>query len=113
MIGIQLIAITFALIALFFTYSNYRRKHFTKTEMVVWFLIWFGFVGVALFPQFFSPFVQQLGFSRLMDFVVIIAFVVLFSIIMHNYLIVHRLEKRIDDLVRKLALKKMSDHEND
>lgn len=105
MIPIQLIAITFSLIALFFTYIHYRKKDFEKKEMIAWAVIWIAFMGVAIFPQAVSPYVQELGFSRLMDFIVMIAFVVSFIVLLHNYIVVHCLERRIEDLVRQLALK--------
>lgn len=105
MIGIQLIAVTFALIAFFFSYIHYRKRDFSGKELFVWGLVWLGFLLVSLFPEWISPYVQKLGFSRLMDFVVMVAFVILFVVILHNYLVVHRLEKRIEELVRKLALK--------
>jgi len=40
-----------------------------------------------------------------MDFVAMIAFVVVFILLLHNYLVVHQLENKIEALVRELALK--------
>lgn len=109
MMGIQLISVAFSLGALFFTYLYYRRKELSGSEMGLWALLWMTFLGVALFPKTISPYIQELGFSRLMDFIVMVAFVVMFIILLHNYLVVHRLQKRIEKLVRRIALSELDE----
>ncbi|MFA6436043.1 MAG: DUF2304 domain-containing protein [Candidatus Gracilibacteria bacterium] len=105
MIGIQLLCISFACLALFFTFIAYKRKDFNGKEMLLWMMIWVVFLGIAIFPQAVSPYIQNMGFTRLMDFVVVIAFVVLFALLIHNYLVIKFLQKRIEKLVREEALK--------
>ena len=107
MIGIQIISIIFALVFLFFTYSNFRRKDFGVAELIAWSFVWFSFIFVALFPQFFSPYVQYFGFARLMDFVIVIGFFVIFSVLLHNYIVVRRLKRRLETLIRTQALKSL------
>ena len=109
MIGIQIISITFTLIVLYFTYLHFRRKDFSGKEFLFWIVIWIGFLGVCLFPGYVSPHVQSLGFARLMDFVIVIALVLIFGVLFHNYFVVRKMEKRIEALVRKLALKDLDD----
>ncbi|MFA5842599.1 MAG: DUF2304 domain-containing protein [Candidatus Gracilibacteria bacterium] len=107
MIGIQLLCIIFACLALFFTYIAYKRRDFSGKEMILWMMIWVVFLGIAILPETVSPYIQKMGFSRLMDFVVVIAFVVLFALLIHNYLVVKFLQKRIEKLVREEALKNL------
>lgn len=107
MIGIQLLCIIFACLALFFTYIAYKRRDFNGKEMLLWVIVWLVFLGIAIFPQTVSPYIQNMGFARLMDFVVVIAFVVLFALLIHNYLVVKFLQKRIEKLVREEALKNL------
>ena len=107
MIGIQFLCIMFACLALFFTYIAYKRRDFSGKEMLLWMVIWLVFLGIAIFPEAISPYIQNMGFSRLMDFVVVIAFVILFALLIHNYLVVKFLQKRIEKLVREEALKNM------
>lgn len=110
MIGIQIISVAFALAVLFFTYSNFRRKDFSLTELLAWSFLWVSFIFVALFPRFFSPYVQSLGFARLMDFIVVIGFVITFVVLLHNYIVVRRLKRRLEKLVRSQAMQSL---END
>jgi hypothetical protein len=105
MIAVQLISIVFSLAAMFFTYTHYKRSDFTAKELLIWTGIWIVFLVISLFPEMVSPYVQKLGFARLMDFVAMIAFVVVFILLLHNYLVVHQLENKIEALVRELALK--------
>lgn len=107
MIGIQLLCISFACLALFFTYIAYKRRDFNGKEMLLWTIIWLIFLGIAIFPETVSPYIQSMGFSRLMDFVIVIAFVVLFALLVHNYLVVKFLQKRIEKLVREEALRNL------
>jgi hypothetical protein len=109
MIGIQIISVAFALVAIFFSYTNYRRKDFSGRELFFWLLLWVGFLFVSLFPQFVSPYVRHMGFARLMDFVVVIAFLFGFLLLLHNYLVVKRMQNRVEKLVRALALKDIDD----
>lgn len=109
MIGIQIISVAFALLAVFFSYTNYRRKDFSGRELFFWLILWISFLLVSLFPQVVSPYVRDLGFSRLMDFVVVVAFLIGFLLLLHNYIVVKRMEKRMEHLVRALALKDLDD----
>ena len=109
MIGIQIISVAFSLVAMFFSYTNYRRKDFSGRELFFWVVLWVLFLLVSLFPQVVSPYVKNLGFARLMDFVVVIAFLISFLLLLHNYVVVKRMEKRIEHLVRSLALKDLDD----
>lgn len=109
MIGIQIISVAFALVAMFFSYTNYRRKDFSRRELFFWLVLWIGFLLVSLFPQVVSPYVRYMGFARLMDFVVVIAFLLGFLLLLHNYVVVKRMQNRIEKLVRALALKDIDD----
>ncbi|MDP2624801.1 MAG: DUF2304 domain-containing protein [Candidatus Peregrinibacteria bacterium] len=113
MIGIQILSVMFGLAALFFSYSHYRRKNFDGTELAIWFIIWIGFILVSLFPTTVSPWVQTFGFARLMDFVLIIAFIVVYCILLHNYMVVRKVERRLEKLVRNLAIKDLENEEED
>jgi hypothetical protein len=104
MITIQLIAILIALAALHSTYLYYKRESFTKSEVLFWVLIWIGFILVTAFPRMLSPVVGQLGLQRSMDLIMIIAFIILFGLTFHNYMINHRAERRLEKLIRSLAL---------
>lgn len=111
MITIQLVAILIAVAALHTTYLYYKRASFTKLEMFFWITIWLGFVLAAIFPKLLTPLVGELGLQRSMDLIMIVAFIILFGLTFHNYMITHRSESRLEKLIRGIALDELKkDH---
>ena len=105
MIGIQLIGVVVGLAAIHLTYLYYKRSQFTRHELLFWLFIWLAFIFVAVFPRSVSPIVNYLGLARPMDLIMIVAFVILFSLVFHNYIINKVQQRQLERLVRELALK--------
>ncbi len=105
MIGVQLLALALALTALYLSFLYYKRKDFTKKELIFWAIIWFALIFVAFVPHSLDFFIKTFGFSRAMDLIFTFGFVILFFLSFHNYIIIHRIEKKIEKLVRDEALK--------
>jgi len=105
MVGIQLIAIVVALAAVHLTHLYYKRLHFSKKELLFWGFLWLVFMFVAIFPRSVSPLTGYLGLARPMDLIMIIAFIVLFSLAFYNYVMARKHESALEHLVREIALK--------
>ncbi len=105
MVGIQLMALVVGLGAIHLTHLYYKRSHFSRKELLFWGLLWCVFMAVAIFPRSVSPFTGYLGLARPMDLIMIVAFIVLFSLAFHNYVMSRKHEREIEHLVRELALK--------
>lgn len=105
MITIQLFGIVIGLAAIHLTYLYYKRTNFTKRELYFWILIWSTFIFIAVFPRSVSPITGILGLQRPMDLIMIVAFIVLFSLTFHSYITSRKLESKINRLVQDLALK--------
>lgn len=105
MITLQLIALLVGLAAIHLTYLYYKRMHFTKPEVLFWVLLWVAFMGAAMFPRSLQPLVGVLSLQRSMDLFMIVGFMVLFVLSFHNYVVNNRQEKRVEKLIRRLALK--------
>jgi len=104
-VAIQLLGLALGLAAIHLTYIYYRRAQFTKRELVFWLLLWLGFIFIALFPKSVSPLTGYLGLTRIMDLIMIAAFVILFALVFHNYIINRQQQKKLEKLVRELALR--------
>lgn len=107
MIGIQIGAILFALWMYYFTYLHYRRREFSIYEFGFWFLLWTGLVAVVLFPNSVNFLLRAFSINRTFDFVVIVGIVVLFGITFRNYVLLRRLDRRLEQYARRDALEKM------
>lgn len=105
MITIQLIGVLISLAAIHLTYLYYKRASFSKRELLFWLFIWLAFIFVVIFPHSVQPISGYLGLQRPMDLIMIVAFIILFVLTFHNYIVIHRLEKKIEKLVRDRALK--------
>ena len=105
MVGIQLMGVVVGLAAIHLTYLYYKRASFTKKELLFWGFIWLTFIFVAVFPRSVAPIVGYLGLTRPMDLIMIVAFIILFSLAFHNYIVNRQQKNKLERLVRDLALK--------
>ena len=105
MIGIQIGAIIFALWMIYFSFLHFRRGEFRKLEFIFWQILWFGLIVVVIFPQSVRFILNTFSISRTFDLVVIVGIIVLFGVSFRSYVIIRRTEKKVEDFVRKQAIK--------
>ena len=105
MITIQLISIVVGLAAIHLTYLYYKRKYFTKRELLLWGFIWLAFIFASLFPRSMTPVVGYLGLQRPMDLIMLVAFIILFALTFQNYVTNRKQDAKLERLIRELALK--------
>jgi hypothetical protein len=105
MIGIQILAIIFALWMVYFSYLHFRRGEFKKIEFVLWQVLWVGLVVVVIFPASVKFILETFSINRTFDLVVIVGMVVLFGVTFRNYVLLKRTENKILELVRKESIK--------
>lgn len=112
MIGVQILGILFVLIMTYFTFLHYKRKEISIVEYAMWQALWLGMLVIVIIPGKMSFLLQTFKFIRLLDFVTIAGMAVLFGIIFRNYVIINRLEKRIERFIRDHAIHQSdrSDH---
>lgn len=104
MTNIQIIAVLFGLFMMYLTFLHYKRKEFTSYQLVIWLTLWIAFVTVTMLPGRFDYITQRLGISRAFDLFAILAFVIILFLTFHNYLLITKLEKRLEDRVRASSL---------
>jgi len=104
--AIQVIGMVFAVFMMYFTFLHYKRKEFTIKEYVFWVLFWLVFIAITLFPQVLDPVLVSLNIVRALDFFIIAGFLFLIFITVYTYSIVRRNQKKIEDVVREIAIKK-------
>lgn len=104
MSGIQIIVIAFGVAMGFATYRAYRRRDLIAAEAVVWSAVWLGLIVVTLFPDALRTVVGPLDVARLLDLVIIGAILMLTLFVFALNTRLRRTERRIVDLVRRLAV---------
>jgi len=105
-LGIQILGILFGFFMMYYTFLHFKRKEFTVKEYSFWFVFWGLFVVMTLFPQILDPILITLSISRTLDFFVITGFLFLTFVIFYTYTIVRKLQNKLEEVVRRSALKK-------
>lgn len=104
-IGLQLIAIIFALIMIYFAYLHFMRGELGKGEIVSWWIIWAATIVIIIFPDLLSGFARTISITRVFDLMVVGGFILVIFLSYKSYVGTKRLQKRIDELVRSESLK--------
>lgn len=105
-LGIQLLGVLFALFMIYINFLHYKRKEFTVKEYFFWIITWVVFMIVSVFPGILNPIVESLNLARTMDLLIISGFLFLIAAIFYTYTVVRRTQKKLEDLVRNIAMKK-------
>jgi hypothetical protein len=101
---LQILSLLFALVMVYWTWTSYRRGTIRVGELALWLVVWGGFSAAVLLPQSVSLFVQRLHVNRVMDLFMILGFMLVWVVLFLNHLELRRMQKRMQDLVRELAL---------
>jgi len=104
-LGLQITGILFSLFMIYFALLHYKKGQLNGMEISSWIVIWVAVILVVIFPEIVRVYAASFAISRLLDLLIGGAFIVIFVMVATSYVRVRRLEKRIEDLVRKLALK--------
>lgn len=104
-IGLQVVAIIFALIMVYFAYLHFMRGELGKKEMIAWSIIWIITIGITIFPDLLRGFAQTISISRVFDLMVVGGFILVIFLSYKAYVNTKQLEHKIDEFIRKESLK--------
>ncbi len=105
-LGLQITGILFSLFMIYFSLLHYKKGQLNGVEISSWIIVWLAVILIVIFPEIVRTFAMSFSVSRVLDILIAGAFIVIFVMVGSIYVRVNGLEKRIEDLVRKLALKK-------
>ena len=91
---------------MYYTFLQHKRKEFTIKEYSFWFFFWALFVILTLFPQVLDPVLETFDFARALDFFIITGFLFLISVIFYIYTIVRKNQRKLEEVVRNIAIKR-------
>lgn len=104
-IGLQIIALLFAFSMIYFAVHSYKRKELNHMEAGAWLLVWSFAILIIVFPELLRTFATTFLLTRVFDLMVIGGFILVISLVGSAYLRTKRNEKKLEDLVRELAIK--------
>jgi len=106
-LGIQILGILFGLFMLYLAFLHGKRGEFTAKESVFWIAVWIVFILVSIFPGSLDFLAKDvLSMSRPLDFFIIVGFMFISGIVFYTYTMVRKNQKRLEDIVRKIAMQK-------
>jgi len=105
-LGIQILGFLFGFFMSYYTFLHYKRKEITVKEYSFWIMLWVVFIILTLFPDMLKPILKQIGFARALDFFIVAGFMFLIGSMFYIYLLVRGIQKKIEDIVRKIALER-------
>jgi hypothetical protein len=105
-IGLQIIALIFAFSMIYFVVLHYKRGEISKSEIISWMVMWAAAIVVIVFPELLRTFASTFLVTRVFDLMVIAGFILVISLVTSSYIRTKKLEKKLEEMVRREALKK-------
>ncbi len=96
--GIQIVGIGFGLLMGYLAFVSLKKGELSRVGFGLWGLIWASFLFAVVFPDALSGIVGRLNIIRLMDFLTIGSFMLLFGMSFWMYKVVGKLEKRVTEM---------------
>jgi len=106
-LGVQIFGALFGLFIMYLSFVFMKRNEFTNNEWGFWTIFGLVITFLSIFPRILDPVVQTLNMSRKMDLVIILGFIFLIGAAFYNYIITRRNQRKLEELVRKIAMKKI------
>ena len=104
--GLQILAVLFGLVMIYLTFINFKRKNYDAKDFALWLVVWIAFLFLASFPSIVYGVMESLDIQRTVDFFIIGGFMFFTVIIFYLYRTVRKSENKIEEIVRKVALRK-------
>lgn len=100
----QIIAILFALFMMYVVSIHAKKRTLSLIEASFWYTTWLFFIIITLFPFLLTDIAGALRFSRVFDLLVVMALMVMSFLIITSYFTQKENQRKLENLVRKLAL---------
>ncbi|MBI2143962.1 DUF2304 domain-containing protein [Candidatus Woesearchaeota archaeon] len=105
-LGIQVFGTVFGAFMLYMSFLQWKKKQFTLNEWAFWSAFAVLFSVISAFPDIINPLLPQLKLERKLDLFIILGFMFLIASTFYSYRIVRSTQKRLEELVRQLALER-------
>ena len=104
-LGLQITAIIFSLVMIYFAVIHYKKGQLNGIEIFSWITIWVFAIFIVSFPEILRTYAKTFFVTRIFDLMVLGGFILVISLVSAAYLKSKRNEKKLEELIRKIALK--------
>ena len=105
MIILQLIGTGICLIGLLLSYYYYKREDLNRFELLIVIVICLGLQIIMIIPSSFDFVLKKLSLYRMMDLIMILAFIFIYIVGFYNFIKYRDLRQKLEQIVRDHALK--------
>lgn len=99
-----IVGIIFLLVMVYLTYVEYKKSRLSRGAFFIWLLSWFSAVVLVIFRDYVNSIILEINIVRVLDLYMILGFMFLFYVVFYLFVIVKKNERRVEELVRKIAL---------
>jgi len=104
--GLQIIGLLFGLFMLYLTFLYYKRNEYDIRAFIAWTVIWLFFLVMVIFPKSVYGLMEIIDVQRTVDFFVIAGFLFFSLIIFYLFVTVKNIQKKVEKVVREVAIKR-------
>ena len=105
---IQFFLLAFVVAALAKAIYAYKQRGIRTPSFLFWTVVWMGTASIIIFPDATSVLARLLGIGRGADLIIYASLVASFYLIFRIHLMLARLEQEITELVRAIALERLT-----
>lgn len=98
------IFILIAVLIFIYLLIRFKKRRITLSTLLITGIVIILGILIAVFPEISVPFATILGFTRGLDFVFIVAIIILLYICIKLFFIVEDMQDIIDNLIKEVAL---------
>lgn len=106
---IQFVLLAFVLAALTKLIHSYQQRRMPTLNFLFWALLWIGTASIITFPDATSFVAHLLGIGRGADLIIYASLLMSFCLIFRIHLMLARLEQEITEIVRAVALGRLTE----
>ena len=93
-----------SILAIGIFYKRFKNGKNSLSSFIVWTILWIFIFVFSIVPDASSIFARFFGISRGLDFIIILAFAILFYIIGKLYFIIEDMQNDMNKIVKEVAL---------
>jgi hypothetical protein len=106
---IQFLLLAFVLAALTKAIHSFTQRGMQRRDFLFWALVWIATAAIIAFPDATSFLAHVLGIGRGADLIIYTSLLISFYLILRVHLLLARLEQEITEIVRAIALERLTE----
>ena len=109
----QVLVVLIAILAVLLVFNRYNKKRTSLQTFIMWTTLWLLLAIFAIIPESSGFLADFLGIGRGLDLILIFGIIGAFYLIFRLYLKIEKIDQDITKLVRKIAIDKEKEFEED